>query len=49
MYTFSNILSIYQMVSDRLVLSNLLYNSELDYMGGVKFNSQNITAHIAPL
>jgi hypothetical protein len=34
MYTFSNILSIYQMVSDRLVLSNLLYNSELDYMGG---------------
>ena len=36
MYTFSNILSIYQIVSDRLVLSNLLYNSELDHMGGGK-------------
>jgi hypothetical protein len=49
MYTFSNILSIYQMVSDRLVLSNLLYDSELDHMGGVIFSSQNTTAHIAPI
>ena len=42
MYTFSNILSIYQMVSDRLVLSNLLCDSELDHMGGkIQFSKHN--------
>ena len=44
MYTTSNISPIYQMVANCLVLSNELYYSELDCMGGgnsqfAKYNS----------
>ena len=49
MYYLSNISPIYQMVSNHLNMSNALIYSELDRMGGVILNSQNTTAHIAPI
>ena len=49
MYYLSNILPICRIVSNYFDLSNKLYNSELDRMGGVILNSQNTTAHIAPI
>ena len=49
MYYLSNILPICRIVSNYFDLSNDLYNSELDQMGGVNFYSQKQSAHIAPI
>ena len=47
MHITSNISLLDRMVANYSALSNLLYNSELDCMGGVILNSQNTTAPTA--
>ena len=49
MYKLSNILPTCGMAEDYSKMSNELYYSELDCMGGVILNSQKQSAHIAPI
>ena len=47
MHITSNISLLDRMVANYSALSNLLYSSELDRMGGVILHSRNTTAPIA--